>query len=526
MTEAEVSELDLSPFADKTYTPTLHDVFKVLGKKIVGEEESRMALFTNWILARKYCLLTGASRSGKTFIKDAVKDLIIGDVANGGLCYTMKQGSTKSGWYAAEEIAKASFVDIPELNQLPLDMTEVLKTWGENKTAQYSVVETIMGRKQNRKHILPYKPFVFAIADENNMSVPAELRYRLIEIRTDSSQDQTAKIIRAQAEKELNPFGHKKEIEVSIDENLKTHIKTLPPFEQLHYVNPLASFVADKVPKSFTDARTAHPVFQDSIKGLQRFYWKQSLIKTVDDYRVLFISPQVVMENYLVNGRIFLNSVMKCNDIELEILDALKTEQTWLHRKQIAKILRSKSINIRDSIIAKHLQNLEEMNYVDVRATGQTKHYGINDEANMSGFHIKGAELIEHCRVVMEQLHPAHYEEFCEAYLDRPTFIHPFTGKVIDLRTYELGTTPKKISKTNILENQPETVTNEEEGISAEVVMEEIPDDVELYNDWLNSGKRIYEYQFNDRYGNAKLTKALQEGEVFKPTPDTVQPLT
>lgn len=550
MSEEQSLELDLSGLAEMNYLPSLHDVHTILGSKIVGEDESRMALFSNWILARKYCLITGASRSGKTFIKDAIKDLIIGDVSSGGMCYTMKQGSQKSGWYAYEEIAKASFVDIPELNQLPGDMLEVLKTWGENKTSEYSVVETIRGQKKNRKMVLPYKPFVFAIADENNMVVPAELRYRLIEIRTDSSQKQTSDIIRSQAERELNPFRKEYSTKTKVHNDMKLHIKTLPLMEQVTFVNPAARFVAERVPKNFTDARTAHPVFQDGIKGVQRFYWKQSLIKEVDGKRVIFISPQAIMENYIINGRIFLNSVMKCNDVELELLNIIKNEGRWLDRKQLSALLRGLSINIRDSMIRKHLENLEEMNYIETRTTGQTLYYNINDQANMDGFYVRGEELLKHCEDVMREHHPEHFDDYVEAYLDRPTFIHPFTGRMIDLRTYVLGSEPKRISRNETLETETnltkdEVFENDNEGISQPVIksdividdeeeeaieeeaheiLEEYVEDSETYYGWLKSGKRIDVTTFIDRFGEEKMEEAIAKGDAYRDG-DTISPL-
>lgn len=517
MTKEADIQVDMSPFSDKTYVPTLHDVFLTLGQKIVGEEESRLALFTNWILARKYCMVTGPSRGGKTFVVDAVKTLVLGDTNEGGLCYVMKQGSDKSGWYAAEEMNKSSFVIIPELNQLPLDMMEVLKTWGENKSAQYSVVERKGGRKVNEKHTLSYKPFVFAIADENNMSIPAELRYRLIEIRIDGSQEQTARIIKKQAETELNPFKFKKDDDIPLNKNLQKHIEFLPPFESWQYVNPLATFVASKVPKSFTDARTAHTVFQDGIKGLQRFYWKQSMVKEVNGKKVLFISPQAIMENYIINGRIFLNSVLKCNDVELEMLNVLKNETRFLSRKEIATKLRALSLNLRDSVVQKHLNNLEEMNYVNVSTSG-TKFYQISDALNIEGFNIKGEDLIASCKAVMEEVHPEYFDEYVETYLDKPTFIHPFTGKVVDLRTFELGTEPKRMKKETL---EIEKFTDETGGITEEVILEELEESSPL-SEWLESGEKMYVVDFIDKFGQEKYEELKESGEVFNPEVDTV----
>jgi len=523
----ENKAVDLSYLDPKTYIPNLHDVFKILGRKIVGEEESRLSLFVYWILARKYTMLTGPSRSGKTFIKDAIKDLILGDVATNGLCYTMKQGSDKSGWYAAEEICKASFVDIPELNQLSLGMNEVLKTWGEDKPATYDVVELMHGKRQNKKHVLPFRPFTFAIADENNMSVPIELRYRLIEIRTDGSQGQTDRIIESQAQAELNPLEKLGKKDIGLDMEMQQHIRTMPIFEDLLYVNPLATFVSEKVPKNFTDARTAHPVFQDSIKGLQRFYWKQSMIKVIDGKRVLFISPQTVMENYIVNGRTFLNSVMKCNDVELEMLNILKSADSMMKRKEIATSLRRKSVNIRDSIINKHLLNLEEMNYVDVSTTGSTKHYLVNEDANMEGFNIKGSDVLEHARLIMESLHPEYYDEYVETYLDRPTFIHPFTGQVVDLRRFDLGTSPKQVSGLGILDIKP-TYSDKESGIFG-VTAESLPDDepsvVMNLEEWKKDGKPISLLDFEDTYGHDAMLTVLSEGDAIQKEAGMMEPL-
>ena len=90
--------IDLSASANKEYKPTLFKVHELLDLHIVGEFESRMGVFTNWLLAHQNVNLTGQRASGKTHIVTEVSKFL---PEKNGL-FNLSAGSEKSAYYQAE----------------------------------------------------------------------------------------------------------------------------------------------------------------------------------------------------------------------------------------------------------------------------------------------------------------------------------------------------------------------------------------------------------------------------------------
>ena len=160
-----MTELDLTGLE---WEPSLYEVNKFLGNIVVGEESVRLGLFVSWVLSNGYVMLSGSSRTGKTRIIKAVKTLC-------PQVEVMHGGSKTSAFYDVERINKASHVVIWELNALPDGFIEILKQWGEKVVAEYRATDITShqrGGNSVRVMKLPYKPFVFAIATENDKKVP------------------------------------------------------------------------------------------------------------------------------------------------------------------------------------------------------------------------------------------------------------------------------------------------------------------------------------------------------------------
>ena len=64
--------VDISTESDKKFHPNLNMVHKVLEEKIVGEHQSRMALFTVWVLSDRNVLMQGQRSSGKSWLTDDI----------------------------------------------------------------------------------------------------------------------------------------------------------------------------------------------------------------------------------------------------------------------------------------------------------------------------------------------------------------------------------------------------------------------------------------------------------------------
>lgn len=524
-------EADLTSIADQNHKPTLFDVNNILDANVVGEEETRLGLFVSWILARKYVVITGSSRSGKTHIKEQVRKLIEDQ------CYQLQTGSDKSMWYEAEKIQNHFYVDVPELNQIPKGFEEILKRWGEDKPASYKVVthDLQTGRRINEEKKLPYRPFVFAIADENEMKIPKELRYRLIEMRCDGSEAQTRKILKWQAQISKNP-KLKKSINQEELKIIKNHLTTMPPFKKYFYINPMADIVQQRTPAMFTDARTAHQIFKDIISGIQRYHWKESHITEQKEYSkpLIFISPQTILQAYIILGKIFLNSSLKCNDVQRRILDIIKNSRTYAEASTISKELKRQGRSISKSMAKKHLDELTEMNYLDKKENGRITYYEITEDFQKQALHIKGETLIQEAEKNMKEQFPKHWTEYNKIYLSKPEFIHPFTGEILNLHTYETNYNETRNKNMENLDNyKPTNLTAEEAkedqerfagaDMTEDMEEETIPDsDIIMFIQ--EKGEAGYDTnEFVEKYGEDTLSRLKEKGEVFLPNPNTIK---
>ena len=242
--------IDLSSSANMKYLPTLFDVHKILDLNIVGEFESRMGVFTNWLLAHQNVNLTGQRASGKTHIVDQVAKFL---PDKNGL-FNLSAGSEKSAYYQAEIMKKHSHVMIPELNKLPENNKELLKDWGEFKTSEYKVVIWEGGNRRIATYKMEPKPFIFCLADEQELNIDDQLRSRLTVIRSDVSEAQNIAVNLQQAELAMmttnpKPFNPKE------FEDMKNHIMTLPPWVESGYRHPSANLFVGCIPNVFTDCR-------------------------------------------------------------------------------------------------------------------------------------------------------------------------------------------------------------------------------------------------------------------------------
>ena len=188
-------DIDMSAIANDNYKPTLNDVHKFLEEYIVGEHESRLATFTNWILGGKNCMLSGQRSSGKTFIVDnytyeflydlpymmVVRDLLPLDpviVDCGANCgnHTIFYASFSKKVYAIEPI-KSSF-DI------------LLKGLSLNKIKNVVPFNmAISAREQNLK-VVSINPYdsgstAFNYAFNNNLVNPIDLGFKPLQHPTE-----------------------------------------------------------------------------------------------------------------------------------------------------------------------------------------------------------------------------------------------------------------------------------------------------------------------------------------------------
>jgi len=421
--------VDHSDTADLNFKPVLYDIHKVLDLSIVGDDLSRMALFTNWLMSNRPVLISGPRSSGKTYLADSVSTLI------GDNCYTLNKGSDKSGWYQAEGFMTCTHVKVIEYGKLPNDMIETLKDWGEGKDSSYSV--TVENPYNKKKYVqtktLLCRPFCLCLADENDGVIPVELRSRITEIRTDSTIEQNMKVMAYQANLAMTP---KTEDPVTVDlkYKIKFHILTMPPLDKFEYKHPAADIFLNAIPNIFTDCRREFPKYLYNTYGIARFHWKERMIFKSNDEFVMLITPQDMWLNHNVFGKALIDSAMKCNVVEKEILNILKSSTGDYTINMVQKALRSKGMNVNSKTVKKHLENLSDIGYAaKTQVTGTNTLFAASDFFHEFTFEIDWNKVISKCRETVNKYYPSLANEYEERFLKSPCVIHPFTGETIEL---------------------------------------------------------------------------------------------
>jgi len=473
-----MTEETISP--DMSYKPTLHTVHNILNLYIEGEFETRLAIFTNWLLAHQNINLTGQRGSGKTLMVENVSRLL---PDNNGL-YNMSAGSDKSGYYQAEKIRAHSHIMIPELNKLTTTNRELLKDWGEGRSSKYDVVVFEGGNRRIQTFIIPPRPFIFCLADEQETRIDDQLRSRLTVVRSDISEAQNVAVNLRQAEEALLP-SNPRVVNIKEFSDMHKHIATLPEWDERAFRHPAAGVFVGCIPTIFTDCRRDFPKYLKNTYGITRFYWKERLsvgITTLDDYdkltkrTVYFVTPEDMYYNHIIYGNMLIESSLRCTNIERQLIRILQKSKESINRNTIQAKVRQEGMNISAHMITRHMSTLADLGYVEVYKVGSTSPavYTVGQLFKDFKFSVNWNEVIDECINNMRKYYPDVAEEYISRFCKDPTALNPYSSVEIKLRTIEK---PKLVSKSELEKHF--TKEDLEDG-KIDVVEEEVFDDSEI----------------------------------------------
>jgi len=427
----------------------LFDVHKIIDVYVVGESETCMATFTNWILACQNVNMTGQRSAGKTFITSNVAKLLP-DV-NG--LYNLSSGSDKSHWYQAEALNKHSHVMIPELNKLPKQALEILKDWGEYRASDYSVTIFEAGNRRVHKYKMPPKPFIFCLADEEELEIDEQLRSRLTIIRVDISEDQNIAVNYNQAQLAMLPNNPKIDNMNNFDE-VKSHIANMPPWDVESFRHPAATEFVNSIPTTFTNCRRDFPKYLRNTFGITRFYHNDRISKDINildsnnklvTKKIFMVTPADMFYNHLIYGNILIESSLRCNAVERTIIKILKETGQPVSRDVIQAKIRLKGMNISAQMITRHLKELRNLGYVkNVEVKKNTMAvYTVGELFKDFNFEVNWKEIIDICKTNIKKYYPEIADEYIKRFCEDPVVIHPYVGTEIKL--LELNYEPKEL---------------------------------------------------------------------------------
>ena len=293
-------------------------------RPVIGEDETRLTTFLGFVVIRRPVLITSGAGGGKTVIMDATSELIPETKRT-----IIAMGSKKAIWGSIKDLQKHEFVILPEFQKASanvdaIDMLEVLKDWGEGKTARYNRMDITKG-KETEVVLLPPRPFMTSLATENEHGkIGPELGRRVIEVHTNCTKEQTEKVIESKLLREALPHKTKslKDVEYQL---IKLHVKNVieevgtGPF----IINPMAMELTRVVPTIYKEARSVIDYLIDMIKACTMFYFYDRPNYYDGETKVYFSTPADNWIAWKIYGRQFVESCLKIPQYGLSILTLL-----------------------------------------------------------------------------------------------------------------------------------------------------------------------------------------------------------
>lgn len=435
MENLELSELEYKEFLEKRdlYIPTLHDVNAILDDLVVAEFTSRMSIFSALILGFQNVYVSGLSGSGKTQLLDACSSLAMPS----DICL-IEGGSEKNLLDRQRDIEKCKWLIISEINKVDSVLTiEYLKTAAEGKYYHYD-----RGGAKPIRIELPPKPWAVSRADESATSNPIgiEMMSRLVEIVTDSSEEQTSNILDRKAEKYQFPFRVNK-INIIDKSCLRWHISQLPEIDI--YVNPAAKLLTNIIPTIFVSARRRYDNYVLNCNGITKFHWKERIIGEIEGKSVIFVSPIDIWENHLIFGQHLVDAALQVSDIQKLMMKIIIDTGGLLTKAEIQQELRHYSLNLPIKTIETHVTHLSDLGYLNIDKASRENAYTATDFFTKFELKPDMQKIVECAKHTMlsEPLYKPYADEYIERFcdLDNMEVLNPFTGIMDNMLTYNFG---------------------------------------------------------------------------------------
>lgn len=425
-------EFEIFKLERDTYKPTLYDVHKFLDETVVGEYETRMSIFSTFILSKISTFVSGLSAGGKTTVLDAVCDTLMP-----GDSLVINDQSDKAIFEMAREIEQATHISFLELNKVNPVVIEVVKSFAEGKEYEYKRAQI---RGGNQKITLEPRAIAFTRADESAAQFPigAELMSRMVELRVDGSEEQTIDILNKKADVFSNPF--EQTILNNVQRaNLKYHISNIP--EYTHIINISAASLIKFIPTTFVTSRRDFVKYINNIDGITRFHYKDRIDVNIQDVRVLFSTPEDIFLNHLIFGENLIASAIRCSELEKNIISILPGNGA--NKSQIQSALRNNSINLTLTTVETHLKSLVDIGYLTVELQGRNNIYSVSDFYKSFDVQLDMQYIVD--KAIKNIKSASVYNDISDEYINRfcsksaMMIQHPFSTDKINMLDYEFN---------------------------------------------------------------------------------------
>ena len=304
-------------------TKDFHNVRKEDGtlNPILGEDELALSSCLSYLLEDNNFVIKAYSGTGKTVIMDAIFALLPEE-----FYYVLEHLSETAVWYDSEKINRARFIAIPEAQKLPEPVIEVVKTWGDGRSAFRKRTDVTIGDTVETQI---YPKYVFmCVAVENTKGASyfdAELERRCMIMHTNPTVKQTERVVRHKLMDSAVPKTTLTTMSEEEIEGLKKHVLQAvidrDDDDALVIKNPCAPFLFEAIPSAFPVSRSKVQYLLKVINAVARFYPDEILKVEKDGTQYGLVTPK---HNWL-GLRIYLNSfVSECLHMPSHGTDILK----------------------------------------------------------------------------------------------------------------------------------------------------------------------------------------------------------
>ena len=460
--------------------PTLHEVVKYFRKIMVGEDQGALSVLTNWVFSDQNVLIAGPRSTGKTCLMMAIADLTPQHFA-------INYGSTKAIWYLIRQLNEAERVLIPEANQVPQDLHCIMKLWGEGRDAEYNVTQE---DKTVRTIKLARRPFLLALADENEFKLGPEMFSRLTVINTDSSIVLNKRVMQSKAEKYM---GKRLEPDDEFKQRMRRTIASLPKYDELEFYHPCASLFVNAIPPFFSDCRRDVEKYFANTFGITRYHVQARY--RLKDGRIV-VEPSDMWLNHQIYGNILITTTMKCSDIERGILTCLIQHNAKISVGYLQNKVKQAGFTLSQTMLTTYLNNLADIGYVNKEKENKEVLYEASPNFEDFSFQITWQDVL------------AEYRKNTENHPEVPTHEimlvqNPFSGETVNLNN-EVSSPIRKEYANKITQ----TITPQEK------VVVQAPNNVTTpLKEWPKEG--LTQWDADQKFGVTQVDAWLKEQKVF-----------
>jgi len=181
---------------------------------------------------------------------------------------------------------------------------------------------------------------------------------------------------------------------------------------------------------------------------------------------IYFITPEDMYYNHIIFGAALVNSSLKCNNIEREMMSVIACATEAIKKSDVQKELKKRGRTLSSQMVARHLNSLADLGYLE-KGVGDDKKsykYQIGQMFQEFLFEIDWKNVVEFTIKTMKEMYPDIADEYIKKYCTNVKLKHPFTNEIIELEKVEvqkLKTTLGQCDLTKIQDTKKELTDQE-----------------------------------------------------------------